>query len=145
MTKSSLYDLYTTNTDAEKNGVWVPIAGSEFLMARAGGRNTKFKEAARKKFRPFAAAINNNTLADDVAEQLTVDVFVDTILLDWKNVPEPPDPVTKEFDPAKLIPFSKEAAKKLLTELPNLFDELQKQSMDLSNYQQEELGDVAKN
>lgn len=122
----SLYDLYNSDTDVEANGAWVPVGPSQFKLARAGGGNKKFKAHVAKKFRPYQTVIQNGTMPPDLAEQLVRECFVECIVLDWKDV------VGRD---GSAIEFSKESCSKLLCDLPNLFEELQRLSQDASNFQ----------
>jgi len=130
MTIASAYALFESSAEAEANGVWIPIGPFKFKIARAGGGNQAFSKEAMKRFKPFQAAISNETMPKEIADQMVIDIFVDTIVLDWKDVGD------REGKP---IEFSKEAAKTLLTELPNLFQELQAQAQKTGNFRKENL------
>ena len=77
-----------------------------------------------------------DSLPKKAADELAIGIFIDTILLDWKNVT---DRTGTE------IVFSKEAARKLLNDLPNLFIVLQAEANKMSNYTKASLDAAAKN
>lgn len=131
---ASVYDLYETNAEAESSGAWIDLGPSRFKMARTGGANENFMKVASKRLKPFQASLEN--LPKKVSDDLAIGIFVDTILLDWENV------TTRA---GEVIPFTKEAAKKLLTELPNLFAALQVEANKMGNFTQANLDAAAKN
>lgn len=132
----SPYDIFSTEENLEVSGVEVAIGQMFFTLARAGGQNMKFKKAAQAKFKPYEFAIANDALSERQAQELVVDVFVDTVLLGWRNV----------YGRDKvLIPYSKEAAIKLLLDLPDLFLRLQNEASTMSNFRKKGIEEVAKN
>lgn len=132
--ETSLYDLYETSGEAEANGAWVDLGPSSFLLARTGGANENFMKTASKRLKPYQAALDQ--LSKPAADELAIGIFVDTVLLGWKNVKD---------RAGNVIEFSKEAAKKLLKELPNLFQVLQAEAGKMSNFTQANLDAAAKN
>jgi hypothetical protein len=131
---ASLFDLFETNSDAENAGIWVPVGPARFKIARAGGANENFKKTAMKRLKPFAASFE--TLPAKTVDDLAIGIFVDAVLLDWEGVVD---------RSGALIPYSKEAAKDLLTQLPNLYTVLKAESEKLSNFSQTNLEAAAGN
>lgn len=132
----SAYALYASDAKAEQAGTWVPVGPFKFKLARAGGANERFQKEAAKRFKPFQAAISNDTMPKEMAEDLVIEIFVDTIVLDWADVGDR-DGVA--------IPFSKDAARKLFRDLPNLFEDLQKEAVKAGNFRKENLEAAAGN
>lgn len=122
-TSASLFDMFETSTEAEASGIWVPIGPARFKIARMGGANSSFKKEAQKRLKPFQSAMDS--LPEKAADELAINLFVDTVLLDWENV------IGKD---GVVITFSKEAAKALFKLLPNLFAALQAEATKLSNF-----------
>lgn len=133
-TTASLWDLFDTDSGAESSGAWVEIGPASFLLARAGGANEAFSKAATKRLAPFQTSIES--LPKKVADDLAVGIFVDTVLLDWKNV---------RWLDGTPTDYSKEKAKELLTLLPNLFAALRAEAGKLSNFNKANLQAAAKN
>lgn len=133
---ASAYALFESSVEAEAKGVWVSVGPFQFKIARAGGGNDAFTKEVTKRFKPFQVAINNETMPEDMAKDMVVDVFVDTIVLDWKDVGD------REGNP---LPFSKENARKLFKDLPNLFAEVQAQAQKTGNFRAENLEAAAGN
>lgn len=132
--RASVYDIFETETDAEVSGAWIDIGPSKFKLARAGGANENFMKTAAKRLKPFQSAIDS--LPRKAADELAQGIFVDTILLDWKDVTD------RE---GVEIPYSREAAKKLFVDLPNLFIALQNEANKMSNFTKSNLEAAAKN
>lgn len=132
----SAYAQFESDKDKEAQGTWVNVGTMSFKLARAGGGNEKFMKEAAKRFKPLQAAIQNDQLPPALGQKMVVEIFADTIVLDWKNV--------AGRDGAEL-PFSKENVVTLLTDLPNLFIELQRESQAASNFSKDQLEAAAGN
>jgi hypothetical protein len=121
----SPFDLYKSDSAKENAGVWIPIGPYQFKLARAGGGNNEFKKLGSQRFKPYAAAIQNDTLPEAIAMQLTVEIFVETVVKDWKDVGD------ADGNP---LPFSKEKCAELFEQLPDLFAEVRDASMRVANF-----------
>ena len=138
---TSIYDLYGTDKELEKNGVWIEYPGGEmFKVARIGTNESAYGKLLRQKTKHLRRKIEADTLDVDVLGKIMMDVFVQTSLLDWKNVKEK-DSDGKE----KLIDFNKENALELMRRLPDLFDDLHTQAQSLSTFQKESVEKDSKN
>jgi hypothetical protein len=131
---TSLYDLFETSSDVEMAGAWIPVGPARFKLARAGGGNENFLKTAQKRLKPFQSSLES--LPKQVADEIAIGIFVDTILMDWEGVTD---------RSGAALPFSKDAAKKLLSDLPNLFAVLREEAGKLSNFNKTALEDAAKN
>jgi hypothetical protein len=131
---TSLYEMFETSADAEASGTWVSIGESKFLLARTGGANENFQKVAKKRLAPYQAALEN--LGKKHQDELAVGIFVDTVLLGWEGVSD------RQGQP---IEYTKESAKALLIELPNLFASLQAEAGRMSNFTTANLEAARKN
>jgi len=133
----SIYNVYGTDSNKEVDGVWIPGAGgTQFLLARAGGSNQKFKSLMARKMRPHRRSFDRGFLDNEVANEVLLRVFSRTVLLGWKGV----------FDQnGKRISFTIENAENLMRALPDLFRELYDASSDQSNFSNLESEEIAKN
>lgn len=138
----SLYAQYATDKKAEKQGVWVDFGQNEdgsvikFKISRMSKTNKKYTKRLEAQTKPFRRAIELETMDDALAEKIFMEVFVDTILLDWQNVND------RDGKPLK---FSKENAMKLLEELTDLYEDLQEKAKKASLFREEALDEEAKN
>lgn len=80
-----IFAAYATDDTKEKDGIWVEIGDSEFLIARAGNPNY-VKKLSRSFERNQKFLERKDEAAEKLSEKLLVEVIADTILLDWKNV-----------------------------------------------------------
>ena len=134
---TSIYDLYGTDKELEKNGVWIEYPGGEmFKVARIGTNESAYGKLLRQKTKHLRRKIEADTLDVDVLSKIMMDVFVQTSLLDWKNV---------NGSDGKAIDFNRENALELMRRLPDLFDDLHTQAQALSTFQKEAVDKDSKN
>lgn len=133
----SIYDKLQTNADLEKKGVeFEPFPGDGvFVLARAGGSNNKWKKALEKKTRQFRGR-QASKLDDDQMKAITLEIFIETVLLGWSEVKDRDD---------KELKYSKTNAKTLFDDLPELFEILMESANNSSFYLREVQQSQAKN
>lgn len=139
----SLYKSFKTDAKLETEGRWFDIKPANddgtvpgFLLARSGSRNIPFQKAMERIQRENKAALDNGTMDPDDAQQLLVDMFIKTLLRDWRNV--------QSEDNSEMV-FSEDNARKLFTDLPDLFTVLRNQAGVLTNYQDKLIAAAGKN
>lgn len=90
----SLKDKYKTDADAVREGVWFDFEPNSdgttpgFKLAYAGKQNKKYTAAMRKwtaKFEDENGVPDFSTLQEEEADRFVLEVFADTILLEWRN------------------------------------------------------------
>lgn len=134
--KQSPYAMFATDTDMEATGITVDFGEFQFLIARAGGGNQKYGAMMEQKMRPHKRLFDKNLLGEEKAMEIAVDVFAKTVVLGWTNV------VDREGKP---LTYSVVNCKKLLTDLPELFRELQAEAMNSANFRALDAEEIAKN
>lgn len=129
----SLRSTFKTDKNAEVNGVEVEVGMNDHngepvfaTFARMTRTNKKYTKALEKATAPHNAAIQNETLDEGVAQRMLQNVFVDTILLGWRNLPKS-DLTGNEADTEEL-PFTRENAIALFEELPDLYSDWEKRA-----------------
>lgn len=138
----SIYDLFDTDTAAEVNGVWVNYGEyGKFLIARSGGANTRYLANMLAKTKQYRKQLQVQANSPDVntitlMRNINIQLMAECVLLGWEDV------IGKDGVP---MPFSKEAALKLLNDLPDLYDGLQAASADAGTFKAAELEAAAKN
>jgi hypothetical protein len=138
----SIYKQFLTDTSAETDGAEIVFAANEdgtiptFRVARMGGANKRYAAELTRQTRPLTAAIRNGMLSDDQAKRISLNVFIETVLLDWYNMQDAA---------GNIISYSKPAARKLFEDLPDLYEELVRQAMAITTFQIAELDETAKN
>lgn len=125
----SIYKQYKTDAARENQGARIEKGSNEdgtqivFIIARTGKTNTSYKLASERAFKPHKAAIKAGNLSNETAEVLLMDLFCGHLLKGWENVRD---------EDGKELPFSVDNAKKLMTDLPDLYAELTEASNDVS-------------
>lgn len=128
----SLYKLYRSDKDLERQGVWLNFGensdGQEIRVkvARVGGSNHRYAKAMERATRPHRRAIAAGTLSDAQSRRIFYEVYADTILLDWEGVQGPDD---------KPLPYNRENVLKVFNDLPDFFNVIREQAEQLSNFQ----------
>ena len=87
------------------------------------------------KTRPYRRQIQEDTMDITLANKLLIEAFAEAVVLDWEGV---------TTVSGKKVPFTPEAAIKLFTDLPDLFNELREAAAKQSNFRaaeaQEDVG-----
>lgn len=114
---------FRTDKEKEKTGTWVPIDGSEFLIARSNNRKYKqsLVKALEENASELAAGTEKSAALDD---KLLAEVMAETILLDWKKV---------EID-GKKINYSVKMAAKVMAEMPDFCDLIKRHADSIDNF-----------
>lgn len=107
----------------EASGVEVQYYGITLTVARAN--NTKFKHLFRTLIAPHKYQMDNNqTIPDEVSEDIMLQCYSQTILVDWKGAKDPE---------GKEVKYSTAEAYKTLKEDEDVYDFVKNQAnnMDL--------------
>jgi hypothetical protein len=152
-----LYEMYATNRKAEVEGVIIDIGeGTTFRLARRTRSNKRYTKALDVATKPHAIALEKETISPELSDQIMLDVFCETILLDWTGV-EYDERIFGKIEPyygnsqtvgraevPQHVEFSVENAKLLMKALPDLYDDLSKQSQKHSLYRDKQDEDDTK-
>jgi hypothetical protein len=138
-----LRDTFLTNKTLEAEGVELPVAVNDHnnepitinvsRMSRSNKRYTKRLEAAT---RPHSAAIARETLDNELGAKILREVFVDTVLLGWGNMPL--SEFTGNAADTEIVPYSRERALELFDIMPDLYDDWEKKAQSSSNFRDED-------
>ena len=135
-----LEELYGTDPQRERQGVWVPLGKSKFLIAAAGGANADFQRAMASRAMPHRrqlqrAAKNLTPKLMRLVRRLEMQAYADAVVLNWENVKLNKQP----------LPYSRENVLKLFQAMPRLFDDIREYANDLGTFQNQDVEDDAKN
>lgn len=141
---SGLFKQFKTNASKEVEGVEIEFPEAQndngtiptFIISRMGKANKAYSKALEAATRPYRRQVELGTLKNEIAEGLFMGVFVDTVLKGWKNVQD---------ENGEEITFSKEAATRLLEELPDVYERLQEEAKLAANFRDSGLEAEAKN
>lgn len=129
---SSLYNTFGTDKSLEKDGIvleygtnaqGVPV---QIRIARAGGANVKFAKVLEHKLKPYKRTLD--ALDNKVAEKLLIETYADTVILSWSGVQD------REGND---LEFNRDNVIKVLTDLPDLFIDIQQQSQKFALFREE--------
>jgi hypothetical protein len=133
----SLYKTFETSRTSENDGIWLTDFPANddgtvpgFKIARKSKNNVAYSKAAEKLGKRLQREISLDILTNAQADPALKTLFIETILLDWRNVMDRDN---------KPIPYSKENAAKLFEDLPDLFVYLDGEAEKLSNFRKAEL------
>lgn len=121
----SIYDLFETDGGLEAEGVWFEYAFGSFKLSFVGGANQAFQREYAERMKPYAEAEARGMLDEKVRRKIQIDCYVEHVVRDWKNV------IGRD---GKEIPYSKDAARSLFTELPHLFTMVRSAATNFANY-----------
>lgn len=138
----SIYSQFATDKAKETEGVAIAYGANEdgsipsFKIARMGKTNKKYTKAFEAKTRPYRRQIELQTLSEEISEKVMLEVFVETILLGWDNV------IGRD---GKKLPFTRQNAIQLMTDLPDLYADLQAEASKAIRFLEEQREEEAKN
>ena len=132
----NIYSKFKTDENAETNGVWVDIGdGASVKVARLGNPNhEKIMERLRKPYRGILRT--GGSLPDSVSTDIAIKGIVDSILLDWDGFQD---------ENGKDLPYSQEAADKLLREMKDFRELVAFLATEQETFRAEGLKEAAKN
>lgn len=122
---SGLYQAFETNKDLENSGIELDYgknskgAPIRIKIARAGGANKRFAKVLDRLLRPYKRQLANDQLSDDVAKDVMIQAYADSVVLGWEGVED------REGNPME---FSRDNVVRLFNDLPELFLDVQQQS-----------------
>lgn len=129
-----LVEKYATDHHKEVDGTWVTLGGEgRILLARIG--NVNWQDALKKVPTNLRAQMESGKLDSRVTEGIIAKLLANTVLLDWEGLAE------GEVE----VPYSKENALRLLTELKDFRDMVFEYAGDIENFRHEKLEEDAKN
>lgn len=125
----SLYKQFKTNPSVEQDGVILDYGdGVKIRIARAGGANKAFLRAVEAFARKHRRQIQLDTLPEDTSREILREIVATTVVLGWEGV---------EDEAGNPMPFTKENAIKLFTDLPDLFSDLYAQAQNAALFREE--------
>ena len=126
-----IFAQFKTSKIAEENGIECKFKANEdgtiptFFIARACRSNVRWTKAYETYTRPFKTEIDDKTISEDEAHKINVKIFCNSILTGWKNIQD---------ESGKNIEFSFDNAVALFIALPDLYEKLDENSKEMSNF-----------
>lgn len=105
------FKRYKTDKTLEENGVWVDLGEDvHVLVGRLTSKRTR--EVRRRLMRPYESM---REVPPELEDKINIQVMAEAVLLDWRGITD---------EEEKAIPYSREAAIKLLSDFPDFRDEV---------------------
>ena len=116
-----------TDKDKETVGVWRTWTNGdkelEFRILRAGPSNVPFRVAYEKRTRVYRnSGVNTETLAPEIQDKITREVYSETIVTDWRG------------SAVEGIPFSTENLLALFEQVPDTLTFVIKEANDAASF-----------
>lgn len=142
---------YQTDTSLETSGVLIEEPNFRIRIARAGGKNVKFRTVTERIMRPIRRALELGTVSEELASEKTAEILAQAVILSWqtRDVSGPedlddavwldgvPDPETFE-----IVPATPESVKAALMAAPELAQYLMEQAKDPAIFRADFEGDA---
>lgn len=138
----SLRKMYATDTAKETAGVVLQVGMNDYnnqpieiVVSRVSHNNQVYQKAFTEKFDPHQAAIQGDTLDEQLARKLVRELFVDEVLKGDKvrNVPLS-DLTEDEADNDKIMEASRENLLALFEKYPDVYDDWSGRAKKASNF-----------
>lgn len=147
----NLFSDYRTDADLERNGIWLEEPNFRIKIARAGGKNAKFRQVQERVLRPIRRAMELGQVPDDLAAEKTCEILAEAVVLEWytRDLDGPedldhaewihgvPDPETME-----IVAPTVEAVKAALKAAPELATYILDRAKDTTIFRENFEGDV---
>ena len=133
----TMYELFQTDKDLEKQGVVVDYGTFRVTLSRAGGFNKRYNPVLNAKARPFKRAIDSDSLDPDVGDRLVHETFIDSVIKNWEVKDEEGNwhvGIESSEEGGSLLPFNRENLLLTFTNLPDLFLDIQEQASKATIY-----------
>lgn len=129
----SMYRNFRTDDSLEKEGIVLDYGTFRVTIARAGGANKRFAQLLDAKAKPYRRAIATETLDNEKGSELLREVYAEAVIRKWETKAEDGSwQEGVEQEDGSVAPYSKAAVLKALTDLPDLFMDIQEQAQKVS-------------
>lgn len=146
-----MYDLFETDKDLERNGVWYDYGAFRVKLRFAGGANKAYLSLLETTMKPYRRAIDQGLLPPERLQALLQEVFSKTMVAAWQIAiidAETGEVSWKDGIEAKdgtILPVTPENIIATFRNLQSLFTDLIEQGSKTANYRLATLEDDAKN
>lgn len=146
----SLRKVFKTDLNAEVEGVWLDVAVNDhngkpirIKISRMSASNKRYTKELNKVTKPHQSAIQNEALDNDLARKMLQEVFADTIILEWDNLPK--SELTGNPEDVELLEFNRDNVLALFQEMPDLYDDWESRAQKSAAFREAEREKTAKN
>lgn len=146
----SLRKTFKTDRNAEIDGVWIEVGINDhngrpirIRISRMSQSNKRYTKELNRVTKPHQSAIQNDAMDNDLARKMLQEVFADTILLEWDNLPK--SELTGNDDDKDDLEFTRDNVLALFKELPDMYDDWEARANKASAFREQEREAAAKN
>jgi len=146
----SLRKTFKTDATAEVEGVWLEVAVNDhngkpirIKISRMSASNKRYTKELNRVTKPHQSAIQNDALDNDLARKMLQEVFADTVLLDWENLPK--SELTGNEADTDELEFNRDNVLALFKEMPDLYDDWESRAQKSSVFRESERENASKN
>lgn len=146
----SLRKTFKTDKIAESEGVWLEVAVNDhngkpirIKISRMSTSNKRYTKELNKVTKPHQSAIQNDAFDNDLARKMLQEVFADTVLLDWDNLPK--SELTGDDNDKEPLEFNRDNALALFNEMPDLYDDWEGRANKSAAFREAEVETATKN
>lgn len=139
----SLRKTFKTDRTAEVEGVETEVAVNDhngkpikIRIARMSSSNKRYTKELNRVTKPHQAAIQNDAMDEALARKMLQEVFVDTILLGWTNLPK--SELTGDDNDTEELEFTRENALALFEELPDCYNDWEQRAQKAAAFRETE-------
>ena len=139
----SLRKTFKTDKTAEIEGVEVDVAVNDhngkpikIRIARMSTSNKRYTKELNRVTKPHQAAIQNDAMDESLARRMLQEVFVDTILLGWSNLPK--SELTGDDADTEELEFNRDNALALFDEMPDLYNDWESRAQKAAAFRESE-------
>lgn len=146
----SLRSTFKTDKDAESNGVWIDVEINEhnnkpirINVSRMGTANKKYTKRLEAVMQPHQSALQNDSMNNELAGRLLREVFTDTVLNGWENLPK--SELTGNPKDKEELAFVRDNVIALFEEMPEIYTDWSERAKKAASFRQAVKEDIVKN
>jgi hypothetical protein len=125
----SLFEMFGTDVEGAEEGKWFDF-GKTIKVKIRRYKSKKSRKVRDQLEKPYKRSIRQGgTIPESIQEEITTEHIAVGIIADWKGV--------KDKD-HNTLPYTRDNAIALLTQLPEFRDAIAELSLGLNNYKEEE-------
>ena len=147
------YEVFETEEDLEKDGVWLDYGSWRVKAARAGGRNTLWAKEITKMSRKHNLSTTKN-LGKEQSDKIMAGVYAKAVIKDWEVKVKDEEGnenwqrgihLKDENGNVQIEEPTRKNITRALIDLPDLFEDIRQQTTEMSTYQNERIEEQVKN
>ena len=146
------YNLFKTDSELETKGVILDYGEFRIKIARAGGANKTFSTVFNERTKAYKHQQQLGVLSDEVAEEILIGVYADSVILNMEVLDhdnsngEDKVYIQGILDPeGDILPYNRKNVMAFFHNLPELFKDVQTQSMEMALFRAAQLENEIKN